>query len=50
VRTLLPAFQRLLAAFADQMASSARDYAAACARLGRVPDAALLATAQQPLE
>ena len=43
VRTLLPAFQRLLAAFADQMAYSARDYATACARLGRAPDAALLA-------
>ena len=47
VRTLLPAFQRLPAAFADQMAYSMRDYATACARLGRAPDAALLAAAQQ---
>jgi len=40
---LLPAFQRLLSAYADQMAYSVRDYATACARLGRAPDAALLA-------
>jgi len=50
IRTLLPAFQRLPAAFADQMAYSVRDYKAACVRLGRAPDAALLAAAQQPPE
>ena len=47
VRTLLPAFQRLPATFADQMAYSVRDYVTACARLGRAPDAAVLAAAQQ---
>ena len=46
VRTLLPAFQRLPAAYADQMAYSVRDYATACERLGRTPDAALLAAAR----
>ena len=50
VRTLLPAFQRLPAAFADQMAYSVRAYKAACVRLGRAPDAALLAAAGQPPE
>ncbi len=48
VRTLLPAFQRLPAAYADQMAYSVRDYGTACERLGRAPDAALLAEARQP--
>jgi tetratricopeptide (TPR) repeat protein len=43
VRTLLPAFKRLPAAFADQIVYSVRRYVTACARLGRVPDAALLA-------
>jgi tetratricopeptide (TPR) repeat protein len=43
VRTLLPAFKRLPAAFADQMVYSVQEYVTACERLGRVPDAALLA-------
>jgi len=54
VRTLLPAFQRLPAAFANLMAYSVRDYVTACQRLGRTPDAAVLAAVlavvQQHLE
>jgi hypothetical protein len=43
VKNLLPAFKRLPAAFADQMVYSVQEYVTACERLGRVPDAALLA-------
>jgi tetratricopeptide (TPR) repeat protein len=50
VRTLLPVFQRLPAAFANQMAYSVWDYVTACQRLGRTPDAAVLAAVQQHLE
>ena len=46
MKKLLPAFKRLPAAYADQMAYSVRDYATACERLGRTPDAALLAAAR----